>query len=146
MTDIQAAIGAAQIDKLPFFCERRKENFKKWKQIFAKFPDYFILPESADHADPAWFAFVVTLKESTPFNCDELTRYLNLKLIETRSLFAGNMTKQPAFIGKNWRIADHLNNTDYIMNNTFFLGTYPGLTEEMFSYSQSVLEEFLSIY
>jgi CDP-6-deoxy-D-xylo-4-hexulose-3-dehydrase len=146
MTDIQAAIGAAQIDKLPLFCERRKENFKKWTKIFAKYPDYFILSEATEHADPAWFAFIVTLKETAPFKCDELTGYLNFKLIETRSLFAGNMTKQPAFIGKNWRIADHLNNTDYIMNNTFFLGTYPGLTEDMFSYAQSVLEEFLSKY
>ena len=146
MTDIQAAIGAAQIDKLPMFCERRKENFKEWTRIFAKYPDYFMLSEATEHSNPAWFAFIVTLKEGTPFKRDELTGYLNYKLIDTRNLFAGNMTKQPGFIGKNWRIADHLNNTDYIMNNTFFLGTYPGLTEEMFSYAQNILEEFLSKY
>lgn len=146
MTDIQAAIGAAQIDKLPLFCERRKENFKEWTRIFAKYPDYFMLSEATEHSNPAWFAFIVTLKEGTPFKRDELTGYLNYKLIDTRNLFAGNMTKQPGFIGKNWRIANHLNNTDYIMNNTFFLGTYPGLTEEMFSYTQNILEEFLSKY
>jgi CDP-4-dehydro-6-deoxyglucose reductase, E1 len=146
MTDIQAAIGAAQIDKLPKYCERRKENFKEWKRVFVKHSEYFILPEATEKSDPAWFAFIVTLKEGTPFTRDELTTYLNSKLIETRVLFAGNMTKQPGFIGKNWRIADHLNNTDYIMNNTFFLGTYPGLSKEMFLYTEVVLEEFLDKY
>lgn len=146
MTDIQAAIGAAQIDKLPLFGERRKENFKEWTRIFAKYPDYFILPKATEGADPSWFAFIVTLKESAPFKRDELTAHLNAKLIETRNLFAGNMTKQPGFIDKNWRMADHLNNTDYIMNNTFFLGTYPGLTKEMFEYVEGVLDLFLSNY
>jgi len=146
MTDIQAAIGAAQIDKLPLFCEKRKANFHEWTRIFTKYPDYFILPKATEHADPAWFAFIVTLKDTAPFKRDELTGHLNAKLIETRNLFAGNMTKQPGFIGKNWRIADHLNNTDYIMNNTFFLGTYPGLTKEMFEYVERVLTEFVQGY
>jgi CDP-4-dehydro-6-deoxyglucose reductase, E1 len=144
MTDIQAAIGAAQMDKLPHFCDRRKENFNEWTRIFSKYPDLFILPEATEGGDPAWFAFIVTLKEGLFFTRDEITGYLNEKLIETRVLFAGNITKQPGFIGKNWRIADHLNNTDYIMNNTFFLGTYPGLTKEMFNYTEVVLEEFLN--
>jgi len=146
MTDIQAAIGAAQIDKLPLFCERRKVNFHEWKRIFTKYPDYFILPEATENADPAWFAFIVTLKENAPFKRDDLTGFLNAKLIETRNLFAGNITKQPGFMGKNWRIADHLNNTDYIMNNTFFLGTYPGLTKEMFEYVEEVINEFIKSY
>ena len=143
MTDIQAAIGSAQVDKLPEFCERRKENFAEWKRIFSKYPDYFILPEATKNSDPAWFAFIVTLKEGTPFKRDELTGHLNARLIETRNLFAGNITKQPGFMGKNFRIADHLNNTETIMNNTFFLGTYPGLTKEMFGYAEGVLEEFI---
>jgi len=146
MTDMQAAIGSAQMDKLSYFCDRRKENFKEWERIFGKYPEYFILPQATKHAVPAWFAFIVTLKEDTPFQRDELTRHLNSKLIETRNLFAGNITKQPAFVDKNWRIADHLNNTDYIMNNTFFLGTYPGLTKKMFSYAENVLEEFINKY
>jgi CDP-4-dehydro-6-deoxyglucose reductase, E1 len=146
MTDIQAAIGAAQMDKLPSFCEKRKSNFKEWRRIFSKYPIYFILPKATEHADPAWFAFIVTLTKGTPFTRDHLTGCFNDKLIETRNLFAGNMTKQPGFIGKNWRIADHLENTDYIMNNTFFLGTYPGLTKEMFSYTEGILEDFLSKY
>src|ERR1035437_3326868 len=144
MTDIQAAIGSAQIDKLPEFCERRKENFSEWIRIFSKYPEYFILPQATESSDPAWFAFIVTLKEGTPFTRDELTAHLNNNLIETRNLFAGNITKQPGFINKNFRIADHLNNTDYIMNNTFFLGTYPGLTKEMFNFAEEVLDSFLA--
>jgi CDP-6-deoxy-D-xylo-4-hexulose-3-dehydrase len=143
MTDIQAAIGTAQMDKLPLFCERRKENFAEWKRIFAKYPDFFILPEATENADPAWFAFIVTLKKGAPFERDELTSFLNTRLIETRNLFAGNITRQPAFVNQNWRIAGHLNNTDYIMNKTFFLGTYPGLTKEMFNYAEEVIGEFI---
>ncbi|MBO6051286.1 MAG: lipopolysaccharide biosynthesis protein RfbH [Bacteroidales bacterium] len=146
MTDIQAAIGSAQIDKLPDFCESRKTHFQEWKRIFSKYPQYFITPKATEGSDPAWFAFIVTLKEDCPFKRDDLTKYLNDNLIETRNLFAGNMTKQPAYIGKNWRIADHLNQTDYIMNNTFFLGTYPGLTDEMFNYVEEKLDEFVKQY
>lgn len=143
MTDIQAAIGAAQMDKLTEFCEKRKVNFQEWTRIFSKYPQYFILPKATENADPAWFAFIVTLHKDCPFKRDEITLFLNEKLIETRNLFAGNMTKQPAFVNKNWRLADHLENTDFIMNNSFFLGTYPGLTKEMFNYTESVLNEFI---
>jgi len=143
MTDIQAAIGSAQIDKLPEFCRRRKENFNEWIRIFSKYTDYFILPEPTADSDPAWFAFIVTLKKNSPFTRDKLTAYLSEKLIETRNLFAGNLTKQPGFINREWRIADNLINTDYIMNNTFFLGTYPGLIKEMFNYSENMLDEFI---
>jgi len=144
MTDIQAAIGVAQMDKLELFCEKRKENFKKHYAIFSKYPQFFSLPTATEGSDPAWFAFIVTVKENTRFNRDEITRHLNSKLIETRNLFAGNMTKQPAFVDKNWRIADNLNVTDNIMNNTFFLGTYPGLTDEMFTYEERVLDEYIA--
>jgi len=144
MTDIQAAIGAAQIDKLPHFCERRKENFNEWYRIFAKYPDYFILPEATKDSDPAWFAFILTVKDNAPFKRDDLTGFLNRNLVETRNLFAGNMTKQPGFMNREWRISEHLNNTDYIMNNTFFLGTYPGLTKEMFTYAEQLIESFMN--
>jgi len=143
MTDIQAAIGAAQIEKLPEFCEKRKANFIEWKRIFARYSDYFILPEATEGSDPAWFAFIVTLKKDIPFTRDEITLYFNNNLIETRNLFAGNITKQPGFINQSWRIAFNLINTDIIMNDTFFLGTYPGLTNEMFKYSEVVLDKFI---
>lgn len=146
MTDIQAAIGAAQMDKLEIFGEKRKENFRKHYRIFSKYPQFFSLPRATEGADPSWFAFIVTVKESAPFKRDEITNYLNSKLIETRNLFAGNMTKQPAFVSKNWRIADNLDVTDHIMNNTFFLGTYPGLTDEMFSYIEKTVDEFVASF
>jgi CDP-4-dehydro-6-deoxyglucose reductase, E1 len=146
MTDIQAAVGAAQIDKLEGFCEKRKENYLRYKAIFGKYPGSFILPEPTPGADPAWFSFIVTLKQSCPFTRDELTRFFDSKLIETRNIFAGNLSKQPAFMNKEWRLAAHLNNTDYIMQHTFFMGTYPGMTAAMLDYTELCLDEFMSGY
>ncbi|MFH0734342.1 MAG: lipopolysaccharide biosynthesis protein RfbH [bacterium] len=143
MTDMQAAIGAAQIEKLPYFCERRKENFNRYKKIFNKYTNYFILPEATINSDPAWFCYIITVKEDAPFNRDEITKYLNDKLIETRNLFAGNMVKQPAFINKKFVIADHLTTSDLIMNNTFFLGTFPGNTTEKLDYIEETIDEFI---
>jgi CDP-6-deoxy-D-xylo-4-hexulose-3-dehydrase len=143
MTDIQSAIGSAQIDKLPEFCKKRKENFVEWIRIFSKYPEFFILPEATESSDPAWFAFIVTLKEGTRLKRDEITRHFDANLIETRNLFAGNLTKQPGFINQKFKIADNLQNTDYIMNNTFFLGTYPGLEKEMFEYVEKILEAYM---
>ncbi|MCK6615668.1 MAG: lipopolysaccharide biosynthesis protein RfbH [Ignavibacteriaceae bacterium] len=143
MTDMQAAIGAAQVDKLPEFCEKRKQNYGIYNQIFGKYPDFFILPKATAGSDPAWFSYIVTLREKLPFTRDEFTRFLNEKLIETRNLFAGNMIRQPAFIGKEYRLADHLRNSDYIMNNTFFIGTFPGNTEERLNYIDTTVAEFM---
>jgi CDP-4-dehydro-6-deoxyglucose reductase, E1 len=143
MTDMQAAIGATQMDKLDDFCVKRKENFKRHYSIFSKYSEFFILPEATPQSDPAWFSFIVTIKGNAPFKRDQLTSFFNENLIETRNLFAGNMIKQPAFIKRNFRVAKHLNNTDYIMNNTFFMGTYPGLSKEMFDYIDEVLAKFI---
>lgn len=144
MTDMQAAVGAAQVDKLPEFCEKRKDNFTRYNEIFEKYEKYLILPKATEDSDPAWFSYIVSIKETAPFKRDDLTNYLNNNFIETRNLFAGNMVKQPAFIGQNFRIAEHLDNTDYIMNNTFFLGTYPGNTKEKMDYIEKVVDEFMS--
>lgn len=143
MTDIQAAIGSAQMDKLDEFCEKRKDNFNRLTQIFSKYPSFFILPEATKNADPAWFSFIVTIKPGSPFTRDEITTFFNDHLIETRNLFAGNLTKQPGFINKHYRVAGGLINTDYIMNHTFFLGTYPGLTNDMFDHIEKTLRRFL---
>jgi CDP-4-dehydro-6-deoxyglucose reductase, E1 len=143
MTDIQAAIGSAQMDKLPSFCDARRRNFKRWMEIFSKYEKFFILPEATPKSDPAWFAFIVTLKEDAPFSRDQLTAHLNTNFIETRNLFAGNLTRQPGFEHREWRIADHLKNTDFITDQTFFLGTYPGLTSAMLDYSAVVLDKYL---
>jgi len=143
MTDMQAAVGAAQIDKLPVFCEKRKENFKRYNEIFKKYENYLIFPKATVNSDPAWFSYIVSVKVDAPFKRDELTNYLNSYLIETRNLFAGNIVKQPAFISQKFRIAEHLNNTDFIMNNTFFLGTYPGNTLEKMKYIEKIVNDFM---
>lgn len=144
MTDLQAAVGATQIEKLQEFCEKRKANYHELKRIFMKYEAYFILPEATENSDPAWFSFIVTVKESAPFNRDDITKYLNENLIETRNLFAGNMVRQPAFINKNFKVAEHLENSDCIMNNTFFLGTYPGNNSEKLNYIEKSLDSFMS--
>lgn len=143
MTDIQAAIGSAQMDKLSAFCEKRKFNFNRLYQIFSKYSACFILPEATANADPAWFSFIITIKPDCPFTRDELTTFLNEHQIETRNLFAGDLTKQPGFMNKHYRIFGSLANTDYIMNHTFFLGTYPGLTEKMIDYIEKTLNKFI---
>jgi len=146
MTEMQAAVGAAQMDKLELFCDKRRNNFKTWSQIFEKYSQYFIVPRATNNSDPAWFSFIVTLKSGCPFNREEITRYLNDNLVETRNLFAGNITRQPSFLNKKYRIYGELNCTDYIMNNTFFLGTYPGMTKEMFDYAEEVIDSFIKSY
>ncbi len=142
MTDIQAAIGAAQMEKLPNFVFKRKENFIRWKKIFEQYTEYFILPEATIGSNPAWFSFIISLKEKAPFSRDQFIKHLNIHKIETRNLFAGNITKQPGFKDKNYIISGNLYITDFVMNNTFFLGTYPGLTEEMFEYSEEIIYKF----
>ena len=144
MTDIQAAIGSAQMDKLPAFGESRKNNFNQWHNIFSKYSKYFTLPEPTDGSDPSWFAFVVTVKEGVPFSRDQITNHLNQNLIETRNLFSGNIIKQPAFMDKDFKVSGTLENTDFIMENTFFLGTYPGLKSEMFEYAEEMLNKFIA--
>jgi CDP-4-dehydro-6-deoxyglucose reductase, E1 len=146
MTDMQASIGSAQMDKLEEFCTKRRNNFKRYNQIFGKHTDYFILPQATKNADPAWFTYIVTVKDSAPFKREDLIKYLDGKKIETRNLFAGNMMRQPALTNKTYRVADPLANTDYIMNNTFFLGVFPGMTDKMLDYIETVVDEFVALY
>ena len=145
ITEMQAAIGSAQMDKLDLFCEKRRENYKTWYKIFSKFDQYFILPKATEYSDPAWFSFLVTLRPDCTFTRNEITSYLNTNYIETRNLFAGNIIRQPAFVNKQHRVSGNLATTDYIMNNTFFLGTYPGMTSEMFEYCKSKIIVFLEM-
>jgi len=142
-TDMQAAIGVEQLKKLPNFCQARKENFKHWSAGFEKWQDFFILPYASPEADPAWFAFPITLKENIGFSRTELTDYLSSKLIETRNLFAGNILRQPGYLDINHRVVGDLTNTDYIMNHTFFLGTYPGLDINQINYVLAEIQKFL---
>jgi CDP-6-deoxy-D-xylo-4-hexulose-3-dehydrase len=114
-----------------------------WNEGLKQFEDHFILPEATYNSEPAWFAFPVSVREGAPFTRTELTNYLAAKGIETRNLFAGNITKQPAYLEIEKRVIGELKNTDFAMNNTFFFGTYPGMKPEMIEYSLEVILEFL---
>lgn len=143
ITDMQAAIGVAQLKKLPEFIKRRKENFKSYEKYFKEFEKYFILPRAQENSDPSWFAYPVTLKDGVNFSRTELSNFLSMKGVETRNLFAGNLTKQPAYSDVDLRINGDLDNTDKIMNDTFFLGTFPGLDADMIKYTVEVIYEFI---
>jgi len=142
-TDIQAAIGVEQLKKLNKFCEARRNNFNLWKEGFKKYENLFILPEATEGSDPAWFAFPVTIKQTAGFTRTELTNYLNENLIETRNLFGGNLLRQPAYQNIKHRKIGTLENTDRIMNDTFFLGTFPGIGSEQIEYTMAVIEKFV---
>jgi len=144
VTDMQAAIGVEQLKKLPEFIKARKANFKAWTSGFARFGDTFILPHATEGSDPSWFAFPVTVSATAGFSRTELTDYLNNHQVETRNLFGGNLLRQPAYQDIAHRVSSGgLTRTDRIMNDTFFLGTYPGLTEEQIVYTISVIAEFI---
>jgi CDP-6-deoxy-D-xylo-4-hexulose-3-dehydrase len=143
MTDMQAAIGSAQMDKLELFGKKRRANFERYRKIFSRYESFFLLPVATPGSDPSWFAFVVSVKKDAPFTRNELTSFLNERRIETRNIFAGNMLRQPAFMDRPCRAVGGLPVTDFIMNSTFFLGTYPGMTGEMFSYVEDCVAEFM---
>jgi len=144
VTDMQAAIGVEQMKKLPQFVERRKENFRAWTAGFQKWTDKFVLPRATAGSDPSWFAFPVTVKTDAGFTRTELTDYLATQHIETRNLFAGNLLRQPAYLNITHRVAAPLKNTDIIMSDTFFLGTYPGLSQEQIDHSLTLIGEFVA--
>ena len=139
ITDMQAAIGVEQLTKLPSFIEARKLNFRMLYDGLKKYEDYFILPEIEPEAEPSWFGFLLTVREDAGFTKDDIVKYLEDNKIATRMLFAGNITKHPCFEGVEYRVYGDLVNTDCIMNDTFWIGVYPGLTDEMIKY---VIESF----
>ncbi len=148
LTDIQAALGLAQLEKIDGFVERRKENFAYLFDNLKKYERYFILPEWSEKAEPSWFGFLLTVRDGVGFTRDQLLAYFVEKKIGTRLLFAGNITKQPYFVERviNYRSASILTNTDIVMNNTFWVGVYPGLTKEMLDYMISSFGDFLKKY
>lgn len=143
MTDMQAAVGAAQMDKLDAFTARRKENFRMITEGLSGLEEFFILPRPTEHSDPSWFAYILTLREKLPFSRVELAQHLDENLIETRGLFAGNLLRQPGYMGIEHRVAGSLDNTDYIMNNTLFMGVYPGLTPAKINYVTDKIRDFV---
>ena len=144
VTDMQAAIGCAQLDKFPSFVERRKHNFARLKEALKEAEDKLILPEACENSDPSWFGFLITCKEGTDRN--QIVRYVEDHGIQTRMLFAGNLTKHPCFdemraAGAGYRIVGSLDNTDRIMEDTFWVGVYPGMTDEMIDYMAKTIKE-----
>jgi len=142
MTDMQAAVGAAQMEKLEAFTARRKKNFRLLTEGLQGLEEFFVLPRATENSDPSWFAFILTLREGAPFTRVELAKHLDTALIETRGLFAGNLLRQPGYMAIPHRVVGGLDNTDFIMNNTLFLGVYPGLTPAKIDYVTDTIRKF----
>jgi CDP-4-dehydro-6-deoxyglucose reductase, E1 len=145
ITDMQAACGLAQMDKLDGFVQARKNNFAFLKDKLSSCEEFLELPESTPHSDPSWFGFLMTIKPEANINRVDLINYLDQNKIGTRLLFAGNLTRQPYMIGREHRVVGELRNTDIVMNNSFWIGVYPGLTTEMLEFSVSKIETFLGV-
>jgi len=142
LTDMQAAIGVAQLKKLPQFIEARLRNHATLHSGLASLSDYLILPEPTRGANPSWFGFAITIRENAPFKRQELLRFLESRKIGTRLLFGGNLTRQPAYKDVEYRVSGSLTRTDTIMNSTFWIGVYPGLSEPMLDYVIRSITEF----
>lgn len=145
ITDMQAACGLAQLEKAPLFVQKRKDNFKFLKERLASCEEFLILPEATKNSDPSWFGFPITLRENAPISRIELLHYLDENKVGTRLLFAGNLTRQPYMIGRNYRVSGELKSTDIVMNNTFWIGVQPALTEEMLDYTVTKIETYLGV-
>lgn len=143
MTEVQAAFGVEQIKKLPEFVELRKRKFKKLHNFFTGYEDYFILPRATPNSDPSWFAFPLTIRDGAKFERKNIVEWLEKNRIETRPMFAGNIVKQPAYRNVRYKTFGRLNNSEKIMRDTFFLGIYPGITDEMMNYVCDKVEEFM---
>ena len=143
-TDMQAALGASQITKLPKFIERRKENFRYLFSALKPLESYLLLPEATPGSDPSWFGFPIGVRENAPFKREDLIRALEANKIGTRLLFGGNLLRQPAYEGCEYRVVGELPNTDFVMNNVFWIGVYPGLTAEMLDFIVKVIKDFVA--
>ncbi len=145
ITDMQAACGVAQLQRAAEFVQKRKDNFAFLKEKLKSCEEFLILPEATDHSDPSWFGFPITLKENAPVSRVDLLTYLDQNKVGTRLLFAGNLTRQPYMLGRNFRVVGDLTNTDNVMNNTFWIGVQPALTKDMMQFAVSKIEAYLGI-
>ena len=147
LTDFQSAIGLAQLDKLPRFIKKRKENYAHLSVFFNKYKKYFDLISLPKGSDPCWFGFPAYVKKSAPFTRNEFTQYLEQYNIGTRNIFSGNLLKHPAYRKVKYRLIDDaMVNADLIMNNAFWLGVYPGINSQMLAYVKKVITRFLDQY
>lgn len=143
---MQAAIGCAQLEKFPSFVERRKQNFARLKDVLAGTEDKLILPEACENSDPSWFGFMITCREGVERG--QMVDFIEKNGIQTRMLFAGNLIKHPCFdemrrSGEGYRIVGTLENTDRIMRDTFWVGVYPGMTDQMIEYMAETIRKAL---
>jgi CDP-4-dehydro-6-deoxyglucose reductase, E1 len=143
VTDMQAAVGVEQLRKLPSFIQARKKNFELIYDGLKKYEEYFILPETEPGVDPSWFGFILTVRKDAGFNREDIVKHLEKNKIATRMLFAGNIIRHPSFKNVDYKISGNLLNTDRIMNDTFWIGVYPGLTREMIEYMIKMFEDFI---
>ena len=145
VTDLQAAVGVEQLKKFPSFIERRRHNWDRLKAALAPIADQVILPEPAEGSRPSWFGFLITVPEGSKHTRNEVTKYIEDHNVQTRLLFSGNITRHPCFDQirgtDKYRVSGELKNTDYIMNNTFWVGVYPGMTDEMIDYMAKTIIE-----
>ena len=145
ITDMQAACGVAQLDRAEGFVQARKDNFAYMKDGLKNCEQFLILPEATPNSDPSWFGFPITIRPEANVDRVSLLTFLDQFKIGTRLLFAGNLTRQPYMIGRNFRISGELTNTDRIMNDTLWIGVFPGPTKEMMDFSISKIEEFFGV-
>ena len=146
LTDMQAALGLAQLKKLKGFIKKRRENFACLHQFFQKYKKYFILPEALPGASPSWFGFPIVVADGAPFTKLELVKYLEDHKIATRSIFAGNLSRHPAYLNHpNLRKIGDLKNSDKLMNDAFWIGVYPGITKQMLRYMMKTVDSFVKM-
>ncbi len=143
MTDMQAAAGLAQLKKLPEFIQIRKRNWQYLHDGLRPYRQFLMLPQPTPHSDPSWFGFLLSVRPEAPFSRNELIQHLENNQIATRLLFGGNLTRQPAYQNVRYRVVGELTNTDIVMNQTFWIGVYPGLTLPMLDY---VIETFATFF
>lgn len=145
ITDMQAACGLAQMDKLDGFVQARKDNFNYLRNRLKSCEEFLILPEATENSDPSWFGFLMTIRPEANIRRVDLLSYLDQHKIGTRLLFAGNLTRQPYMAGRNFRVSGELTNTDVVMNDSFWIGVYPGLTNEMLDFAAEKIESYLGV-
>jgi CDP-4-dehydro-6-deoxyglucose reductase, E1 len=143
MTDMQAAVGVAQLDKLEGFIQARNTNFNKIYAGLKDLQEFLILPEATKNSEPSWFGFPITVRKDAPFTRFELVQHIESRRIGTRQLFGGNLLRQPAYLKSPMRVVGDLTNADFITENTFWIGVYPGLTDEMINYMIDTISEFV---
>jgi CDP-6-deoxy-D-xylo-4-hexulose-3-dehydrase len=144
VTDMQAAVGLSQLTKADYFVARRKENHAILTEMFKEFEEHFILPVATENSEPSWFGFMLTVREGSPIDRNKFVEYLEQNKIGTRLFFGGNLLKQPAYYNLNYRKIDDLKNTDLLMNNSFWLGVWPGLNQVHYNYIANTVRKYIS--